>query len=129
MSDPGAGSRTSRWYHDPVRPLDERDFCWRHEAAQTAEQAREAAMNDERTQDQATASADVDVAAEPLTTPAAASESLAPAYTPRDIEPRIYARWMEADVFAPDGRGSPADMRQLPFVIIQPPPNVTGALH
>jgi valyl-tRNA synthetase len=55
--------------------------------------------------------------------------SLPAAYRPAEIEPEIYARWLEADVFAPDGRGSPADQRKPVFVIIQPPPNVTGALH
>ncbi len=55
--------------------------------------------------------------------------SLPATYHPGDIEPAIYTRWLEADVFAPDGRGSNADHRQQPFVIIEPPPNVTGALH
>ncbi|TAL13105.1 MAG: valine--tRNA ligase, partial [Chloroflexota bacterium] len=36
---------------------------------------------------------------------------------------------MAADVFAPDGAGSRADTSRPPFVIIQPPPNVTGSLH
>ena len=40
--------------------------------------------------------------------------------------PKAYA---PADVFAPDGRGSRADQSKKPFVIIQPPPNITGALH
>ncbi|MBA3307454.1 MAG: valine--tRNA ligase [Chloroflexi bacterium] len=51
------------------------------------------------------------------------------AYRPAEIEPRVYARWLAADVFAPDGVGSRADQTKPPFVIIQPPPNVTGALH
>ncbi|MDQ3406614.1 MAG: valine--tRNA ligase, partial [Chloroflexota bacterium] len=51
------------------------------------------------------------------------------AYRPAEIEPRVYARWLAADVFAPDGAGSRADQAKPPFVIIQPPPNVTGALH
>ena len=41
----------------------------------------------------------------------------------------IYERWLAADVFAPDGAGSTADPSLPPFVIIQPPPNVTGSLH
>jgi valyl-tRNA synthetase len=62
--------------------------------------------------------------------PADAGRDPLPAtYHPGHIEPAIYTRWLEADVFAPDGRGSNADQRQLPFVITQPPPNVTGALH
>src|SRR6201995_4870064 len=44
------------------------------------------------------------------------------AYTPADIEARIYARWEAAGYFAPSGTG-PA------FSIVIPPPNVTGTLH
>jgi valyl-tRNA synthetase len=51
------------------------------------------------------------------------------AYTPHDVEGAIYERWVAADVFAPDGAGSRADPALKPFVIIQPPPNVTGSLH
>ena len=51
------------------------------------------------------------------------------AYTPRDVEGAIYERWLAADVFAPDGSGSRADVNLPPFTIIQPPPNVTGSLH
>ena len=54
---------------------------------------------------------------------------LAKAYQPSDVEGGIYARWLAADVFAPDGAGSRADEALEPFVIIQPPPNVTGSLH
>src|SRR5688572_14614569 len=50
-------------------------------------------------------------------------------YTPRDVEGAIYERWLAADVFAPDGAGSTADPDAEPFVIIQPPPNITGSLH
>ena len=48
---------------------------------------------------------------------------------PADVEGAIYERWLAADVFAPDGAGSRADRDTPPFVIIQPPPNITGALH
>src|SRR5204863_27404 len=51
------------------------------------------------------------------------------AYTPADFEAAIYQRWLDADVFAPNGNGSTADPGQPPFVIIQPPPNITGSLH
>jgi valyl-tRNA synthetase len=51
------------------------------------------------------------------------------AYDPAEVEAALYARWLAADVFAPDGAGSRADPDLPPFVIIQPPPNVTGALH
>ncbi len=55
--------------------------------------------------------------------------TLAKAYQPGDFEGPTYDRWLAADVFAPDGRGSRADRSKAPFVIIQPPPNVTGSLH
>ncbi|HEY7524521.1 MAG TPA: valine--tRNA ligase [Candidatus Limnocylindrales bacterium] len=51
------------------------------------------------------------------------------AYRAADVEGDIYERWLAADVFAPAGRGSTADPALPPFVIIQPPPNVTGSLH
>ncbi|MGZ6340525.1 MAG: valine--tRNA ligase, partial [Candidatus Limnocylindrales bacterium] len=51
------------------------------------------------------------------------------AYRPSEVEGRVYQRWLEADVFAPDGAGSTADQSLPPFTIIQPPPNVTGSLH
>ena len=51
------------------------------------------------------------------------------AYRPSEVEGPIYARWLAADVFAPDGTGSTADPALPPFTIIQPPPNVTGSLH
>ncbi len=58
-----------------------------------------------------------------------ASGQLAKAYVPAEFEHDIYERWLAADVFAPDGAGSTADWSLEPFVIIQPPPNVTGSLH
>src|SRR5688500_503748 len=51
------------------------------------------------------------------------------AYTPRDVEGAIYERWLDADVFAPDGAGSTADAERPPCTITQPPPTVTGSLH
>jgi valyl-tRNA synthetase len=51
------------------------------------------------------------------------------AYVPADVEGPIYERWLAADVFAPDGAGSRSDRDKPPFTIIQPPPNITGALH
>ncbi|MEO8247258.1 MAG: valine--tRNA ligase [Chloroflexota bacterium] len=51
---------------------------------------------------------------------------LAPRYDAATVEPAIYERWMAADAFAP-ALESPAGAER--FVIIQPPPNVTGALH
>ncbi len=44
------------------------------------------------------------------------------AFSPVDIEARIYAKWEACGYFAPSGRG-PA------YSIVIPPPNVTGTLH
>ncbi len=44
------------------------------------------------------------------------------AFSPADIESRIYARWEASGYFVPSGRG-PA------YSIVIPPPNVTGTLH
>jgi len=57
------------------------------------------------------------------------TRELPKAYVPAEVEPGVYARWLAADVFAPDGTGSTADPSLPPFVIIQPPPNITGSLH
>ncbi|MFM2105646.1 MAG: hypothetical protein RL338_678 [Chloroflexota bacterium] len=54
---------------------------------------------------------------------------LAKTWQPAEVEGEIYERWLAADVFAPDGAGSRADDAKPPFVVIQPPPNVTGSLH
>jgi valyl-tRNA synthetase len=62
-------------------------------------------------------------------TDASATAGLAKTYQPAPTEAAIYERWLAADVFAPDGAGSRADPAKDPFVIIQPPPNVTGSLH
>jgi len=51
---------------------------------------------------------------------------LAPRYDAAAVEPAIYERWMAADAFRPADQPLPG---AAPFVIIQPPPNVTGALH
>jgi valyl-tRNA synthetase len=59
----------------------------------------------------------------PMTTP---RRELAPRYDAAAVEPAIYERWLASDAFRPpDERPEGAE----PFVIIQPPPNVTGALH
>jgi valyl-tRNA synthetase len=51
------------------------------------------------------------------------------AYRPIEVEASVRAAWDAADVFAPDGTGARSIPSMTPFVIIQPPPNVTGALH
>ncbi len=45
------------------------------------------------------------------------------AFSPADIETRIYAWWEASGYFAPKGRGG------IPYSIVIPPPNVTGTLH
>jgi valyl-tRNA synthetase len=57
------------------------------------------------------------------------TNELPKAYVPADFESGVYQRWLDADVFAPDGKGARPDPSLPPFVIIQPPPNITGALH
>ena len=49
---------------------------------------------------------------------------MAAAYDPASVESRIYRRWMEGEYFTPA-----IDESRRPFVIIMPPPNVTGELH
>ncbi len=44
------------------------------------------------------------------------------AYSPGEIETRIYQRWESSGAFAPSGDGAP-------YCIMLPPPNVTGTLH
>ena len=46
------------------------------------------------------------------------------AYSPADVEERIYQTWMDRGYFTPK-----IDHDKTPFVIIMPPPNVTGQLH
>jgi len=54
------------------------------------------------------------------------SDTPSKAYNPRDVEPRVDRSWSEAQAFRaiPDQR--PPEQR---FVMVIPPPNVTGALH
>lgn len=49
--------------------------------------------------------------------------TLAKAYDPKEFEDRIYAMWKEGAYFTPH------DDVKDPFVIVIPPPNVTGVLH
>ncbi|MDR2647032.1 MAG: valine--tRNA ligase [Oscillospiraceae bacterium] len=45
-------------------------------------------------------------------------------YDPSQAEARIYADWMEQNLFAPGGRESAES-----YTIVIPPPNITGQLH
>ncbi len=51
-------------------------------------------------------------------------QELTPTYQPRDVESRWYEWWESQGYFTPR-----IDYSQKPFVIIMPPPNVTGELH
>jgi valyl-tRNA synthetase len=46
------------------------------------------------------------------------------AYDPKAVEQRLYQFWMDGGYFTPT-----VDPSRKPFVIIMPPPNVTGELH
>src|SRR4030042_5937263 len=45
-------------------------------------------------------------------------------YDPKQIESKLYDFWMERGYFTPK-----IDLKKKPFIIIMPPPNVTGELH
>src|SRR6266699_2497252 len=55
---------------------------------------------------------------------AAPTFQLPPQYDPREVERRLYQRWLDAGVFA-----AQVDSPKQPYVIVIPPPNVTGVLH
>ncbi len=59
-----------------------------------------------------------------MTTRAEKLSEIPKAYNPREVEDRIYKRWMDNGYFTPT-----IDPEKRPFVIIMPPPNVTGRLH
>ena len=51
-------------------------------------------------------------------------KELAKTYSPKELEDRLYASWVENGYFTPQvDDGKPA------FSIVIPPPNVTGQLH
>jgi valyl-tRNA synthetase len=52
------------------------------------------------------------------------SFALAPQYDPREVEARLYQRWLAANAFTVS-----ADSPKPPYVIVIPPPNVTAVLH
>ncbi|MDW8058749.1 MAG: valine--tRNA ligase [Thermomicrobium sp.] len=57
-------------------------------------------------------------------TQVAHSDELAPVYQPQAVESRWYDWWEQRGYFTPE-----IDWSRKPFVIIMPPPNVTGELH
>ena len=48
------------------------------------------------------------------------------AYNPKEVEKRIYDFWLKSGFFNPDKLPG---KRKKPFVIVLPPPNITGSLH
>ena len=52
------------------------------------------------------------------------TKQLAPAYEPSTVEDRIYGFWEEGGYFHAE-----PDKSKEPFVIVMPPPNITGTLH
>ncbi|HEY9594276.1 MAG TPA: class I tRNA ligase family protein, partial [Spirochaetia bacterium] len=52
---------------------------------------------------------------------------LSKSFDPKSYEDRIYQRWMEKKLFRPSPDGAPAGAGR--FVVVIPPPNVTGVLH
>jgi valyl-tRNA synthetase len=51
------------------------------------------------------------------------------AYDPAQVEPRWCERWLQADAFRPQLRPENGNSDPEPYVVLLPPPNVTGALH
>ena len=49
---------------------------------------------------------------------------MAKAYAPQQVEEGLYRRWLEGYYIEP-----PIEPGRQPFVIIMPPPNLTGELH
>lgn len=51
-------------------------------------------------------------------------KELAKTYDPKDIEQRLYDKWLEKKYFHAE-----VDKKKEPFTIVIPPPNITGQLH
>ncbi len=54
-----------------------------------------------------------------------AHASLPTRYQPAELEPELYALWLDSGCFAPPTEPGPVG----PFTVMMPPPNVTGVLH
>ena len=52
------------------------------------------------------------------------SKELGKTYDPKDIEDRLYSKWLEKKYFH-----AKVDKSKTPFTIVIPPPNITGQLH
>lgn len=51
-------------------------------------------------------------------------KELAKTYDPKDIEERLYQKWLDKNYFHAE-----VDRKKKPFTIVIPPPNITGQLH
>lgn len=51
-------------------------------------------------------------------------KELAKTYDPKDIEERLYSKWLDKKYFHAE-----VDKSKEPFTIVMPPPNITGQLH
>lgn len=51
-------------------------------------------------------------------------KNLEKTYNPKDIEERLYEKWMNKRYFHAE-----VDKKKKPFTIVMPPPNITGKLH
>jgi valyl-tRNA synthetase len=60
--------------------------------------------------------------------PSVADSLLPTSYDAAAVEAHWYPRWNDAGVFAPDMAAARAGKKK-PYVIMMPPPNVTGSLH
>jgi valyl-tRNA synthetase len=56
------------------------------------------------------------------------ADPLPPRYDPKEVEGRLYAQWEARGDFRADA-GAVLRKERQPFVVMIPPPNVTGALH
>ncbi len=54
-----------------------------------------------------------------------AHDPLPTRYQPAELEPELYALWLDSGRFAPPAEPGPVG----PFTVMMPPPNVTGVLH
>ncbi|MDD4112380.1 MAG: valine--tRNA ligase [Herbinix sp.] len=52
------------------------------------------------------------------------NKELAKTYNPKDIEDKLYQKWLEKKYFHAE-----VDKSKKPFTIVIPPPNITGQLH
>ena len=52
------------------------------------------------------------------------NKELAKNYDPKDIEDRLYEKWLNKKYFH-----AKVDKKKKPFAIVMPPPNITGQLH